>query len=457
MNAPIQNAGIDSLLGAIDDMVVRPADLQASGALIADAVACMVGAQRAAAAQPVVQWARKQPQSPQTSALVLAALSNVLEMDAMHVASSVHPGTVVVPAALAAAIAVDASGPDLARAVLRGTEAAIRLGRSTGVPHRQRFQSTSTCGGMGAALACADLLGLTRQQSLDAMSNVVSTAGGLWAFLEEDTLTKQWHAGKAAAGAVDAVQLAAEGLRGAHHVLDSKRGFLAVLCEGGNSSEWGMQRERWQVHETAFKPWPSPRPTHAVITAALNVRERIGGAAIDRVLLRTYGMAVDLCNRQMLATAHDARFSLRYCAAVALTDGMVGFQSFEPDEIARHAALVSRIAVQEDAQMTAAYPQLSRASLQIHLANGETVNEHVEHALGDPELPLSDAQRVQKLDALLALASFPADGNLQRDIVSIVSATGSPARLLNHAFDGANLTFGSGAAFAARSHSKENA
>lgn len=438
-------------------MAVQPADLRASGALIADAVACMVGAQGVAAAQPVIRWANKQPQSPQTSALALAALSNVLEMDAMHVASSVHPGTVVVPAALAVAMTVDASGPDLARAVLRGTEAAIRLGRSTGVAHRQRFQSTSTCGGVGAALACAELLSLTREQSLDAMSNMASIAGGLWAFLEEDALTKQWHAGRAAEGAVLAAQLAAEGLRGAHRVLDSKRGFLAVLCEGGDSSELGLQRRRWQLHDTAYKPWPSPRPTHAAITAALNARAKIGNVPIERVVLRTYGMAVDLCNRQTLATAHDARFSLRYCAAVALTNGAVDFASFELDEIARHAALVSRIEVQEDAQMTAAYPQLSRASLQIHLANGETVVEQVEHALGDPELPLSDAHRLQKQRALLALASFSSDGNLQRDIDAIASATGNPAPLLNRAFHGAGLRFVSGEIVANRHHSKENA
>ena len=444
MNAPITLSGLDALLGAVDDMAVQPADLQASGALIADAVACMVGAQAVAAAQPVVQWARKQPQSPQTSALVLAALSNVLEMDAMHVASSVHPGTVVVPAALALAMDVNASGPDLARAVLRGTEAAIRLGRATGIPHRQRFQSTSTCGGVGAALACAGLLHLTREQSLDAMSNMASIAGGLWAFLEEDALTKQWHAGRVAEGAVLAAQLAAVGLRGAHRVLDGKRGFLTVLCDGGNPPELGMQRERWQIHDIAYKPWPSPRPTHAAITAALNARERTGGVTIERVVLSTYGFAIDLCNRHPVVTPHDARFSLRHCVAVALADDAVGFAAFEPDAIARHAALVSRIEVREDPQMTAAYPALSKAALEISLANGETIVESVDHALGDPELPLSAEQRQKKFHALLALASIPGEGNLQKDIGAIASDAKTPAGLLDRMFHHAGLRFVSG-------------
>jgi 2-methylcitrate dehydratase PrpD len=451
----MQHAGLDLMLGAVEGLPVQPMDLQASGLLIADAVACMAGAQAVPASQPVMQWAHKQPRSAQTSALVLAALSNVLEMDAMHVASSVHPGTVVVPAALAVAMAVGASGPDLARAVLRGTEAAIRLGRSTGTVHRQRFQSTATCGGIGAALACADLLGLTRGQSLDAMGHVTSVAGGLWAFLEEDTMTKQWHAGKAAEAAVLSAQLAAEGLRGAHRALDGKRGFLAVLCDGGNPSELGMLRERWQIHDTAYKPWPSPRPTHAAITAALNARLRIGDAAIDRVMLRTFGMALDLCNRQPVVTAHDARFSLRYCTALALADGAIGFDSFEPPEIARHAALVTRIEVREDAGMTAAYPQCSQASVEITLANGTTVIEHVDHALGDPELPLSDQARLMKHRALLARACIPAESALRNDIETIATARTNPAYVLDRAFHNAGLRFLSAAAATEHTHSKE--
>src|SRR5207244_21575 len=91
-------------------------------------------------------------------------------------------------------------------------------------------------------------------------------------------------------------------------------------------------------------------------------------------------------------TAHDARFSLRYCTAVALANGAVDFGSFEMDEIARHAGLASRIEVKEDARMTAAYPQLSRAALDLSLADGKSVAVQVDHALGDPGLPLNDEQ-----------------------------------------------------------------
>ena len=92
------------------------------------------------------------------------------------------------------------------------------------------------------------------------MGQMASVAGGLWAFIDEDTLTKPWHAGRAAEGAVLAAELAAQGWRGPRRVLDSRRGFLAILCDGGQPGELVAPGRHWQLHDIAFKPWPSPRP-----------------------------------------------------------------------------------------------------------------------------------------------------------------------------------------------------
>jgi 2-methylcitrate dehydratase PrpD len=419
-----------TMLDAIASMEIGRADVQACGAFIADAIGCMAGGQAAEAAQPALRWGAKQSPSARTSALVMAALSNALEMDAMHVASSVHPGTVVVPAALAVANAVDVDGAALARAVLRGSEAAIRLGRATGALHGQRFQSTSTCAGFGAALACADLLGLSQTQTLDAMSQMASVAGGLWAFIEEDTLTKQWHAARAAEGAVLAAELAAEGLRGPRRILEGKRGFLAILCDGGDPAQLVAPGTRWQLHDIAFKPWPSPRPTHAAITAALRARSAIGDATIERAVLHTYGMAIALCNRQTLDSAHDARFSLRYCVAVALRNGTVDLASFEPAQRARQADLAARIEVREDPAMTSDYPGRSRARIDVKLVSGAGVIAEAAHALGDPELPLSELQRRQKLRELLEAGAVHPDDGLLDELADIASRTTNLAPLL---------------------------
>lgn len=236
---------------------------------------------------------------------------------------------------------------------------------------------------MGAALACADLFGLTAAQSVDAMGNVGSTAGGLCAFLKEGTSTKQWHCGHAASDAVLCAQLAGAGLRGPRHLMENARGFHAVLCPGAQPDQLTIERGHRQIHDTSYKPWPPPRPTHAAITAALEAHATIEGARIERATLRTFGMAVDLCNHDPVATEHDARFSLRHCTAVARTRGAVDFDAFETPEIESQSALVRSIEVGEDPAMTMAYSDRSQASLEVVLADGRVLSRRVDHALGE--------------------------------------------------------------------------
>lgn len=401
---PARAADLDGMLLAIERLPVHAHDLAAAWTLITDSVGCVLGAAATPAAWPALAWSAEQPKGPVPLAWTLGALSNILELDAMHVSSSVHPGTVVVPAALALALALDSPAEALARAVLRGTEAAIRVGCSTGATHRRHFQSTSTCASAGAALACADLLGLQEEAKLDAMGNAMSTAGGLWAFVDEETLTKQWHAGHAAQNGLACAQLAAHGLRGPRHVLGGRRGFHAVLCADAVPGELVRDQPGWQIHATAYKPWPCPRPVHAAITAALALRQRIGGAdSIRSIELRTFSMAVDLCHCAMPTTAHEARFSLQYCVAAAIQDGAVDFDTFDAGAIARHRELAGRVVVHADAAMTADYPLQSRAALELALDDGQVVTQDTHHALGDPEQPLDAACRQAKHAALVRL------------------------------------------------------
>ena len=68
-----------------------------------------------------------------------AACGNVLEMDDLDRASILHPGPVIIPAAIAVAETVGASGGQLCAAIVRGYEATIRIGRALGTSHYAFF------------------------------------------------------------------------------------------------------------------------------------------------------------------------------------------------------------------------------------------------------------------------------------------------------------------------------
>ena len=64
-----------------------------------------------------------------------SGLANLFEMDDLHRLAIVHPGPVVVPAALALAEREGADGGAFLDAVVRGYEAAIRIGSALGQDH----------------------------------------------------------------------------------------------------------------------------------------------------------------------------------------------------------------------------------------------------------------------------------------------------------------------------------
>ena len=90
------------------------------------------------------------------AALVNGSLGNVLEMDDFYRTAIVHPGPVLVPAALAMAQASGATGPQMLDALVKGFDIMIRLGRSVGPAHYRYFHNTATCGVFGAAAIGVD-------------------------------------------------------------------------------------------------------------------------------------------------------------------------------------------------------------------------------------------------------------------------------------------------------------
>ena len=87
---------------------------------------------------------------------------------------SIHSSAPIIPAALAAAQMVDASGKDLVAAIVAGYEVQIRLSLAL-VPksHYERgFHPTATCGTFGAAAAAGRVLGLDAEAMAGAVASV---------------------------------------------------------------------------------------------------------------------------------------------------------------------------------------------------------------------------------------------------------------------------------------------
>lgn len=370
------------------------------------------------------------------AAFINGAFGNVLEMDDVHREAILHPGPVVVPAALALAAERGAEGNALLDGVIRGYEAEIRIGRAMGAAHYRQFHPTATMGPFGAAAAAASILGLDVAASVHALGNAGTQAGGVWQCRAEPVMTKQLHTARAAAMGLEAALLAEIGLTGPKLILEGPLGVFAGLAPDANPGRVLAEPDApWLIHATSFKPWPACRHCHPTIDAALAVRDRIAGRDIAAVEIATYADAIAFCDRSAPSTTIEAKFSLQHAAAVALLDGPPSLEAFDPPALARPdlAALRARARLLRDEGCTARHPQHFGGAIAVTLADGTVLRQDVPDALGDPENPLPDADIIAKARMLMASAGIDAARIEAVVAATLGTATGVPATHLNAA------------------------
>jgi 2-methylcitrate dehydratase PrpD len=395
--------------------VGRPERERAALAVL-DWAGCAIAGAPSAAGRTLLRLARAGGQGPcaligggRASALGAAlgngALGNVLEMDDVDKRAVLHPGPVVIPAALAAAEETGAGADAFLDAVVRGYEAVIAIGRAVGPGHYRYWHNTGTCGPFGAAAAATSLYGLGGQASSWALGLAGTQASGLWQTRHEPaSLAKQLHTARAAEAGLLAAQLAREGFAGPIFILEGPQGFFAATCPGADPEAVFDARADWAILDVSIKPWPACRHAHAAIDAALMLRSKISTDAIAAIEVTSYPAAVDFCDKPDPKTVIEAKFSFQHAVAVTLRDGPPVLAAFEPAAIARPdlAALRALTKVKAGEPYASAYPGRFGAEVRVRLEDG---TEHVAaapDAWGDPENPVSEADVIAKARDLIA-------------------------------------------------------
>ncbi len=196
---------------------------------------------------------------PERATFVNTTYSGSIDADDVHVGAMLHPGCIVISAALAIGEARGLSGDRILAAIAAGYENMIRIALSIQPTHfRRGFQSTATCGGFGAATAAACLLfeGSDRATRIaETLGLVASFSGGLTQFYHSGSTVKRIHAAHAAGEGVHAALLAEAGFSGPTDILEGKDGFARAYADGHDFDkgldQLGIQ---YRLLETAIKP-----------------------------------------------------------------------------------------------------------------------------------------------------------------------------------------------------------
>jgi 2-methylcitrate dehydratase PrpD len=340
-----------------------------------------------------------------TAALLHGTAAHAAEVDDSFREAMYHPGAATVAAALAAAQAAGAGGPDLLRAVVVGYELSTRIGVVLGRPHYAYWHSTGTVGTFGAAAAAAAAWRLDAGRFAHALATAATFAAGLQQAFRTDSMSKPLHAGRAAEGGLLAAAAARAGMTGSRDVLDGDAGLGRAMGDGPDWSRIGdTLGDDFHIRRVTFKNHIGCGHAFAAIDGALALQRRLGVAAADirRIRVATYRPALDIACHLNPATANEARFSLKYLVASALAHGSVRQAAYAPDRLQDPATrgLMARMEVAVDPELDRRFPGQRAARIAIETADGRRAEFLQPNRKGDPEDPLSDEDLGGKLQEL---------------------------------------------------------
>lgn len=356
------------------------------------------------------------------AALANGAASHALDFDDLHNPSVIHLGTVVIPAAVAAAQAVGASGRDLITALVAGFEVGGRVGESIIPESYYYWHTTGTAGVFGAAAAAGVIYGLDADRMCHCLGTAGTQAAGLWEFLTDGAMSKLVHAGKAAFEGVLSAALSARGFSGATRIIEGEKGFCRALSPNPHEAclTRGLGKAPYAVDNNSYKPSPCCRHAHAAIAAALALRDE--SRDIVAVTLHANSLTRTLIDNPAPRTAYGCKFNVRYCLACALHDGNVTLEHFT--DTARNDAALRALMEKIDVvpapdldALRAADNAKMPACLVIRYTDGTTAETAVLYPPGDPAAPLTPAQRTDKYRRLAEPRIGPAAARSLHDCI----------------------------------------
>ena len=342
---------------------------------------------------------------------VNAALANAMcahadETDDFEPVTKAHPGSAVVPAALAMAEKEGRSGEEFIRAVALGYDLTCRLLMALGPDlvrgsHRSAEGTSSTFGALGAA---ASLARLDERGMRFAISYAAQQVSGLWSWVkDEDHVEKAFDfAGMGARNGVTAVSMVQAGLTGVADVLDGSHNlFIALSTDPKPEAMLEGLGNRFYVTETAIKTFSVGYPIQSPLDAILTLRRKFGLTPdnVRSILVKLPTDATGIVDKSAMPDVNCP-----HLVAVALVKGAVSFVDSHDQALMHDPKILEQRAkvtvTGEAALMDPAAPR--GAIVEVTLTDGRKVDHFTKFPPGTKENPLSTEAVSAKARDLIA-------------------------------------------------------
>lgn len=377
-----------------------------AGADRADITAARVAVQAGDGPSTVVGSSRGA--SPALAALINGMPIASQQLQDGHRLARGHPGSHVVPAVLAVAESVGASGAATLSAILAGYEVGARLGIAMGGTP-EGVHDIATWGSVGAAAGVAHLLSHGQAEVIAAAVDLAASAP----VLPDSQIVFAGASGQHVLLGIGSQlgviwgQVAAGGLRPVPGTLERHfaRWSASDTTLDHLDTSIGGDPGKWTILDGYLKRHPTCAHLHGVNDAVEEIaRRRIMTAGeVLHVEVRTYAAAAAFADPRPVNDL-SARFSIPWTVAVGLTTGRLeesglSIESLRDQDL---LALAGRVTVRSDDDLETAYPSGRPAVVTVLLRDGSIEQAGAMRPVGDGPDALDEASVRDKPRRLLA-------------------------------------------------------
>ena len=259
--------------------------------------------------------------SSRGAALANGATGHALDYDDTHFLFVGHPTSSALPTALALGEELNSSIEDILLAFMAGVEVSTRIGHILGYSHYNAgFHQTATSGSFGSTIVASKLLGLSEDQTINALGLVSTRASGIKS--QFGTMGKPFHAGMAASNGIEAAKL-------------SKLGFISrddgIECEQGFFQTHGWNKEippraiqglgvEFLFPEIKYKFHACCHGLHSFLEALEELKQvnNFNPETIEKIEIETNPSWLKVCNIEKPKTGLESKFSYKLTAAMSI-------------------------------------------------------------------------------------------------------------------------------------------
>lgn len=388
--------------------------------LILDSIGCSLGGSRSPIGATVLSSFKPMGGNPESTLIgggikvpaVQAAFANgtsanALDFDDTYLSNGIgHPGSSIIPAALAVGEWKGATGREILTAIVTAYEVGNRIGLAI-QPSPERYRhvwGVGTWQTFGAVVAAAKTMNLDK----DRMFNAFGVAGATaplpntqkwgWDISERPIHWVKEPTGWPCWTGTLAAVLAENGFVGNRYILDGDNGFWIMAgsdqCDYGKMVH-GLGQEYVVLNDMSFKPYSCCRWQHPALDGIRNIiRDRqLAPPDIESVVVNSFSWVKSQEVYEPVSVV-DAQFCIPYTAAMVIMGRKPG-PAWYTEEILRDPsviALAAKVSVVVDPELEDRYVRQKdlTARVEITTTDNRRFAEFIETPSGDPKHPPGD-------------------------------------------------------------------